>query len=210
MIVLLLLTLAVYLISRLTVKEIFIFLRKFFSTNSPIYIILSLIYLPGTIVHETAHFITALLLLLPVQSMAVFPSFKENEIKLGEVKFQRRDFLRGILVGIAPFFFSLILLFAIFIYHIFPSTNLWLNILFGYLIFSISSNMFSSGRDLEGIVLLVPLIILAIIIFYVFDIRLNLYSFNNLLGKINYYLIFVLLINLFFFLVFKIINRYRR
>jgi len=102
------------------------------------------------------------------------------------------------------------LLSAIFIYHIFPNTNLWLNILFGYLIFSISSNMFSSSKDLEGIVLLVPLIILAFIIFYVFDIRLNLYSFNNLLGKINYYLIFVLVINLFFFLVFKVINRYKR
>ncbi|PIQ72930.1 hypothetical protein COY13_02420 [Candidatus Roizmanbacteria bacterium CG_4_10_14_0_2_um_filter_36_35] len=210
MIVLLLLTLSVYLISRLTIKEIFIFFRKFFSTSPLIYIILSLIYLPGTVVHESAHFITALLLLLPVQSMSIFPSFSENEIKLGEVKFIKRDFLRGILVGIAPFFFSLTLLSAIFIYHIFPNTNLWLNILFGYLIFSISSNMFSSSKDLEGIVLLVPLIILAFIIFYVFDIRLNLYSFNNLLGKINYYLIFVLVINLFFFLVFKVINRYKR
>lgn len=206
MIVFLLLSLSIYWVSKLIVKEVVIFLRKFFSSNTPIYIILSLIYLPGTIVHEAAHFITALLLILPVKSMTVFPSFYEGEIKLGEVRFEKRDVFRGIIVGIAPFFFGLATLSAFFVFHLFPNVNFWLNIVFGYLIFSISSNMFSSKQDLEGLIFLIPLMALILAIFYIFDIKLNLFLFNQILDKIDYYLFFVLCINIVFSLIFKVIN----
>lgn len=210
MIILLLLTIFIYLISRLTVKEIYIFFRRIFSSNKPVYAILSLIFLPGTIVHETAHFVTALVLLLPVKSMTLFPSFEGNEIKLGEVRYEKRDLLRGVLVGIAPFFFGLAILFALFIFKIFPNDNIWLNIVFGYLIFSVSSNMFSSKKDLEGIAFLIPVTILIIMIFYIFNIQLNLSTFNDLLAKVNYYLAIVSAINLIFFILFKIINSYKK
>lgn len=210
MIILLLLTLFIYFVSKFTIKEIYIFLRRIIPSNKPVFIILSLIYLPGTIVHETAHFLTALFLLLPVKSMTFFPEFEGNEIKLGEVKFERRDFFRGAMVGIAPFFFGLGLLFSAFFFKLFPNSDFWLNILFGYLVFSVSSNMFSSKKDLEGILFLVPLVILIIMIFYIFNIQLNLNIVDGLLNKVNYYLAMVTGVNLFFFIIFKIINNLRK
>lgn len=207
MIILLLLTLLIYFVSRFTIKEIFIFFRKIFPSNKPVYALLSLIYLPGTLVHETAHFVTALLLLLPVKSLSLFPSFTDNEIKLGEVRYEKRDFIRGALVGIAPYFFGLGILSAIFIYNQFPNSNFWLSVLYSYLIFSISSNMFSSKKDLEGIILILPVAAIILIIFYIFDIKLNLDSVMVLLDKINHNLLFVLGINIFIFLAFKLLNK---
>ena len=117
MIVFLLQMVVIYIISRLILKELFLLLRKFFQTDFPVFSIISLLFLPGTIIHETAHFITALFLILPVKSMTVFPRWDDNEIKLGEVLFIKKDSLRAILVGIAPVFFGIGILFSLFYFH---------------------------------------------------------------------------------------------
>lgn len=208
MIVFLLQIVAIYFISRLIIKELFLLLRKFFQTDFPIFLIVSLIFFPGTIIHETAHFITALFLILPVKSMTIFPKLDNNEIKLGEVIFVKKDFLRAILVGIAPVFFGIGILFLLFYYHIYPANNLSLNILYSYLIFSISANMFSSSQDLKDSILIIPVILLFIIIFYVFDIKINMSSINVIINKINLYIFFVLIINVLLFSFIKLLNHF--
>ena len=75
MLVFLLLIIAIYIVSRLILKELFILLRKFFQSDFVVFSLVSLLFLPGTIIHESAHFITALLLILPVKSMTVFPKW---------------------------------------------------------------------------------------------------------------------------------------
>lgn len=195
MIVFLLQIVVIFIITRLIIKELFVFLRKFFETDFPVFMTVSLIFLPGTIIHEAAHFLTALFLILPVKSMTFFPKWDNNEIKLGEVLFVKKDFLRGILVGIAPVFFGVGILFLLFFYHIYPAKNLGLNILYSYLIFSISANMFSSKQDLKDLALIIPVIILMVIIFYVFSIKINLSGINAIMNKINYYIFFVLIID---------------
>src|SRR3989338_4897707 len=184
MIVFLLQIIAIYIISRLILKELFLFLRKFFETDFPVFILVSFIFLPGTIIHETAHFITALFLILPVKSMSVFPKWDNNEIKLGEVLFVKKDFLRAILVGIAPVFFGISILFLLFFYQIYPSNNLGLNILYSYLIFSISANMFSSKQDLKDSILIIPVVLLVMVLFYVFDIKINTDFINVIMNKV--------------------------
>ncbi len=208
MIVFLLQIIAIYIISRLILKELFLFLRKFFSTDFPVFILVSFIFLPGTIIHETAHFITALFLILPVKSMSVFPKWDNNEIKLGEVLFVKKDFLRAILVGIAPIFFGIGILFSLFYFHIYPANNIGLNILYSYLVFSISANMFSSKQDLKDLLLVIPVIVLLIIIFYVFDIKINMNSINVIMNQINSYIFFVLIIDIVLFGVLKLLNRF--
>lgn len=208
MIVFLLLIVAIYIISRLILKELFLFLRKFFETDFPVFVLVSLLFLPGTIIHESAHFITALFLILPVKSMTVFPKWEDNEIKLGQVTFVKKDFLRGILVGIAPVFFGIGIIFSLFYFHIYPANNLGLNILYSYVIFSISANMFSSKQDLKDIILIVPVIVLFIIIFYVFDIKIDLGSLNVIINKINLYIFFVLIINSVLFGITKLLNHF--
>ncbi|KKP61458.1 MAG: hypothetical protein US48_C0020G0003 [Candidatus Levybacteria bacterium GW2011_GWA2_37_36] len=208
MIVFLLQIIAIYIISRLILKELFLFLRKFFETDFPVFILVSFIFLPGTIIHETAHFITALFLILPVKSMSVFPKWDNNEIKLGEVLFVKKDFLRAILVGIAPIFFGIGILFSLFYFHIYPANNIGLNILYSYLIFSISANMFSSKQDLKDLLLIIPVVVLLIIIFYVFDIKINMNSINAIMNQINLYIFFVLIIDIVLFGVLKLLNRF--
>ena len=206
MIVFLLQIIIIFIVSRLILKELFLLLRKFFLTDFPVLLLVSLIFLPGTIIHESAHFITALFLILPVKSMTVFPKWDNNEIKLGEVLFIKKDFLRAILVGIAPVFFGVGILFSLFYFHIYPTNNLGLNILYSYLIFSISANMFSSKQDLKDLALIIPVIMLLVIVFYVFDIKINIGSLNVIMNKINLYIFFVLIVNTVLFLFTKLLN----
>jgi len=206
MIVFLLQIIIIFIVSRLILKELFLLLRKFFLTDFPVFLLVSLIFLPGTIIHESAHFITALFLILPVKSMTVFPKWDNNEIKLGEVLFIKKDFLRAILVGIAPVFFGVGILFSLFYFHIYPTNNLGLNILYSYLIFSISANMFSSKQDLKDLALIIPVIMLLVIVFYVFDIKINIGSLNVIMNKINLYIFFVLIVNTVLFLFTKLLN----
>jgi hypothetical protein len=199
---------AIYIISRLILKELFLLLRKFFRNDLPIFVIVSLVFLPGTIIHETAHFITALFLILPVKNMTIFPKWDNNEIKLGEVLFIKKDFFRAILVGIAPVFFGIGILFSLFYFHIYPTKNIGLNIFYSYLIFSISANMFSSKQDLKDLALIIPVMILGVVIFYVFDVRLNLVTINAIMNKVNLYLFFVLLIDSLLFGILKLSNHF--
>jgi len=206
MLVFLLLIIVIYIVSRLILKELFILLRKFFQSDFVVFSLVSLLFLPGTIIHESAHFITALLLILPVKSMTVFPKWDENEIKLGEVLFIKKDFLRAILVGVAPVFFGIGILFSLFYFHIYPANNIGLNIFYAYLIFSISANMFSSKQDLKDLLLIIPVILLIIIIIYVFNIKINMNSLNVIMNNINRYIFFVLLIDAFLFGTTKLLN----
>jgi hypothetical protein len=138
--------------------------------------------------------------------MTVFPKWDENEIKLGEVLFIKKDFLRAILVGIAPVFFGIGILFSLFYFHVYPANNIGLNILYAYLIFSISANMFSSKQDLKDLSLIIPVILLLIIIFYVFNIKININSLNAIMNNINRNIFFVLVIDVFLFAITKLLN----
>ncbi|KKP86402.1 MAG: hypothetical protein UR89_C0024G0011 [Candidatus Roizmanbacteria bacterium GW2011_GWA2_35_8] len=214
MIVLVLELVFIYFISRLVLKEIFLLLNKFTKRNNLIYSIVSLIYLPGTLAHEISHFITALVLMLPVKKISIFPIFEKNEIKLGSVEYVNRDFLRGIIVGISPVIFGMLSISLIFYYNIFPTDNFFLNLLLSYLIFSISSNMFSSKRDLNDLFLAIPVFIAILLIFYLLGMKIDL-SFlvrnnneiiNVILKEINISLGLVFLINLSFLYIFRIVN----
>lgn len=208
MIVFLVQIVLIYAISKLTIKELFLFFRKFFQTDFPVLLLISFIFLPGTIIHETSHFLTALLLILPVKSMTVFPRWDNYEIKLGEVLYIKKDFLRSILVGISPIFFGIGVLFSLFYFHIYPSNNIGLNILFSYFIFSISTNMFSSKQDLKDLVLIIPVIILSIIMLYIFDVKINMDGINVIINKINLYIFFVLIIDIVLFGFTKLFNHF--
>lgn len=206
MIVFLLLIVIIYIITQLIIKELFLLLRKFFKSDFITFALISLLFLPGTIIHESAHFLTALFLILPVKSMTIFPRWDENEIKLGEVLFIKKDFLRAILVGIAPIFFGIGILFSLFYFHIYPTSNLGLNILYSYLIFSISANMFSSKQDLKDLLLIIPVILVVVMLFYVFDVKINMNTVNAIMNKVNLYILFVLILDIVLFGFTKLLN----
>lgn len=201
----------IFLVSRISTNEMFYTLRIFFKNEKFILSLVSLFYLPGTIIHEFAHFIAASILFLRVKSLTIFPQFHGNYIKLGSVIYEKKDVMRGILVGIAPIFAGLFCFFLIDASKIFPTSNLILNIFFIYFIFTVSSTMFSSKQDLVDLIFIIPLIIIIVGAIYILNIkidwllneRLLLNRIEAFIEKINKFLLFSLLINGLLFGIFR-------
>ena len=212
-------SLIIFFLSRQNFKQLFFLLRKIFHREKTVYTLISLIFLPGTIIHEFSHFFAAMFLFLPVKEIRIFPQFENNQIKLGHVLYAKKDFLRGILVGMAPFFGALFLFFGLSFFKLFPNKNLGLNIALIYLIFTVSSVMFSSKQDLVDIVYLIPFLLFLWIIIYIFQPLIpsfNLSYLKNIIAgleffltNVNYYLFLSILIHLFLITIFSLVNRKR-
>jgi len=199
---------SVFFLSKLAINELYYFLYSLTKNRLFAFSVITVIFLPGTIVHEMAHLLTALILFLPVVEVKIFPEFKANGIKLGHVLYEKKDVVRGIIVGVAPIFAGLLLFWFMAIFNLFPGRNPYLNILIAYLIFSVSSTMFSSKQDLIDLIYIIPLILISAVIIYLFNIQITLG--NGITGglagfanKINYFLNISLIINLFMIVIFK-------
>ena len=113
----------------------------------------------------------ATILLLKVAKVNLLPTWEKNNIKLGSVSYYKKDVFRSILVGIAPIFVGVGILWWLSLTGLFPAHTWWLNILLGYLIWVVSSTMFSSRQDLIDILYVIPLIIFIAIVVYLFKIN---------------------------------------
>lgn len=149
--------------------------------------------------------------MLKVYDVRIFPQWEKHQIKLGSVLYEKKDIFRGIVVGVAPLFFSLFFFWFLSRFRLFPNDSVWLNILLGYVVYAVSSTMFSSKQDLVDFAFIIPLIIIIMGIIYIFNIRLDV-IFNNQIvvtgitrffQTINFYLLFSLIINLILIIVFK-------
>lgn len=154
--------------------------------------LISLVLYPGVVVHELSHFITAVLLFVPIKSMTLVPKVMEGKIQGGSVMIQKVDVFRRTLVGIAPLFGGLVVLWLIVQFFVpaalinvvlelfsinFQVTNfqevivlvhpIFHTILIFYLLFSISSTMYSSQKDLEALLYTLPICIVAIVLLYI-------------------------------------------
>jgi hypothetical protein len=147
-----------------------------------------------------------MMLFLPVVGLDIFPKFEGQSIKLGSVHYIKKDFLRGLIVGIAPFFGAILFFWAV--------SHLPMNIFSYYLIFVVSSTMFSSKKDLEDLLYLIPLILIIGVVFYIFNISPTLF-FNQLtvnkffigfINTINHYLFISLISNLLIFGILRIVR----
>jgi len=206
-------SLLLFFLSRKNTDNLFYLFQKIFHSKKIVYILIFLIFLPGTIVHEFSHFFAAMVLFLPVKDIQIIPKIEEKRIKLGHVLYVKKDFLRGVLVGIAPFFGAILFFFFLSYFNLFPNKILGLNIVLIYLIFAVSSVMFSSKQDLVDIVYLLPFFLFLTIVFYVFQPSFNFISIpkNFLQGlqffltNVNFYLFISTLIHLSLILIFRLI-----
>lgn len=141
--------------------QIFYFFTR--SHRAAIYL-LSVIVLPGTLVHEMAHLLTAGGSLVRVGEISLMPELKENGVKLGHVEIEQTDFIRRALIGFAPVFFGLAILvggvwFANDRFFQYGNYPVWLLLVLLYLSVVIGNTMFSSRKDLEGTLGFVVLVI---------------------------------------------------
>ncbi len=109
------------------------------------------LFLSGTIIQELSHFCIAIILFLPMKEIRIFPQIENQSIKLEMVYYIKKDFLRGLLVRIAPLFGAILFFLTI--------SHLCLNLLLYYLIFNVSTIMFSSKKDLEDLLSFNPIFV---------------------------------------------------
>jgi len=129
----------------------------------------SIIFLPGVLIHESRHFITARSLGVRTGSLSIVPRPLSNgKIQLGYVETVRSDVIRDALIGIAPFLSGSIFVALAGLYrlgivslidqntaltleflmddirNIYDSPDFWL---WFYLTFTVSSTMMPSASD---------------------------------------------------------------
>ncbi|NTU46211.1 hypothetical protein HGA88_01150 [Candidatus Roizmanbacteria bacterium] len=166
-----------YFLSRVSIRELFFSLRWIFKSEKLVFVLISLLFLPGTLIHEISHFFMAIALVMRVRDITILPQWEDKGIKLGRVLYEKRDVISGFIVGIAPVFGGLFFLWIISYFHIFPQPNIAINAVLIFLIFSISTSMFSSKQDLVDAVFMIPLVLVIGAILYIFNI--NIFSFVN-------------------------------
>lgn len=141
-----------FFLSQQLTKSLSLFLhRKTKSIKFSIFFI-SLVFLPGTIIHELSHAIMAGILQVPVGQIEFLPVLSGNMLRMGSVQVGQTDPVRRFFIGTAPFFIGTTLLIALlwmaFQHQLFSSIPFSILILYG--VFVLSNTMFSSKKDMEG------------------------------------------------------------
>lgn len=134
--------------------------------------LLALLFFPGVLIHELAHFLMASVLLVPTGEIEFIPQIMEDRVKLGSVQIGLTDPFRRALIGIAPVIVGASVLIGILYYFTtstftFTTSMDYLKILgILYIVFEVSNTMFSSKRDIEGTLeLLISIIVIGSILY---------------------------------------------
>jgi hypothetical protein len=180
--------------------------------------LITFLSLPGTVIHEFAHLIVAEVLRVSTGEISFSPEIIKTakgtlEVKMGHVQVAESDPIRRYLIGFAPVFFGMFfLLLTIWIFSYFSPqitnmsllVSLYLGI--GYLLFSISNNMFSSSKDLEGFIIFGPILAIIIAAAYFAGLRFTLTGgalafFNHVLTTLSHGLAVVIGVNVAIFIL---------
>lgn len=162
-----------FILSRLVTNELSIlFYRLTKSTRATVWL-LAILFLPGTLIHELSHALMAALLFVPVGQMELMPRLSGESLKLGSVQVGKTDIVRNFLIGVGPFLVGLTIIIGI-LFFAFSNNFLGFNILSVavlYSLFAISNTMFSSKKDMEGVVELIILILIFALGFYIAGVK---------------------------------------
>jgi len=158
-----------FLLSRYLTDLLFGFFHKTTKSIKISIYLMSLLFLPGTFIHELSHAFMALLLHVHVGKMELMPRLLGNNLKLGSVEIAKTDPIRRILIGLSPFLFGTSIIIGMFYFA--TQNNLFSNqlavIAISYFVFEIGNTMFSSKKDMEGAlgVMIVSISIIAVLYF---------------------------------------------
>lgn len=150
--------------------------------------IVSLIFLPGTVVHEFSHALIARLLGVQIGEIILYPhkDKETGEFKAGSIEIEKVDLFRLSLIGIAPSLIGLAILTLTILYMFefslplgellsIPATLLEpRNYLFFLIIFIVSMTMFTSRRDLKEFLIVAPAITIILGLLYLAGFKVNL------------------------------------
>lgn len=177
--------LLLFILSKAVTNKISLLFHKLTKSTNLTITLMAILFFPGTVLHELAHFLMAGLLFVPVGDIEFIPKLEEKGVKLGSVAIAETDIFRRFLIGAAPFIFGVSLLLGILFYA--ASNNLFENQIFIffmlYFAFEIGNTMFSSKKDMEGALELFGVILFFTLVFYFLGVRIPAFKpelfFNN-------------------------------
>lgn len=152
-------------------------IHRFGGSRHTLIIIWSLIFLPGTIIHELSHFFFAILTGARTGKIEIFPEYLEEEweeensgsVALGYVQTQKLNPIQGFFVGIAPFLVGIILLtwLGSEIQKSYFSGNLLFLFFESYLFFTIGNSFFPSWSDIKQTLSLIIILSVFVLVFWI-------------------------------------------
>jgi len=154
------------------------FIRHLGGGHKAAIIVWSIIFLPGTIIHEVSHFLAAALTGARTGKIEIFPEYLEDEVEevddrtvaLGYVQTQRLNPIQGFLVGTAPFTSGLLLLILLsaLMQSNYQIGNYKLLLAQGYLFFTIANSFFPSWTDIKHTLTFIILAAVALVVAWFF------------------------------------------
>lgn len=115
--------------------------------------IFSFLLLPGTFLHELAHYVVAHMLGVRTFDFVLLPKLEAQHVRLGSVTIAKTDIIRRTLIGIAPLLLGVTIIFVCIWWVLLAASHpLWLLLLLGVIIFQISNTMFPSKADISKMV----------------------------------------------------------
>lgn len=167
-----------------SLAQLFYFLTK---SHRATVSLLAAIYLPGTVIHELSHVITAGVLMVHTGEMEFTPQIREDGVKLGSAEIGKTDPIRRALIGVAPVILGSAAIIALLVYfHNLITTHqvsLWAYPVVFYLLFELSNTMFSSPKDLEGTLGVLVIIISFFIAIYLLGFQQVFQTINTLFTR---------------------------
>jgi hypothetical protein len=195
------LSIGLFYLSRKTIHSCFYFFSRFLKHPQAAYRMIALLYFPGTLIHEMSHLVMAMILNLKIRDITLIPKVRGNTLKLGTVWYEKKDVVRGLIVGIAPFFAAMYAFWLIDAFQFLSGSPVVIG-LFSYLVFAISSTMFSSKQDLVDLIYVIPVFAVIGLALYFLKVDLRPFigffdgnSIRNFFMVVNSFLIFSLLMN---------------
>ncbi len=139
-----------------------------FGNKNPGLWLYSLVFLPGTILHELSHWLVAELLGVHTGEITILPNLGNTESdrqKLGSVATESTGPIRGFLIGAAPFVTGLLTLSLLGYFVFIPSLLSWQYILILYGIVVVGSSMMLSREDRRSLPFF---LIFAVVLFVIY------------------------------------------
>lgn len=163
--------------SRFIFNTIFAIFMKIFKNQNIAIVPIFILFLPGVIIHELAHFLAAELLFVRAHDLEVAPHLSNGSIQMGSVKISETDIVRRMIIGVAPVILGSSFLLAVLFYFV-NNINVATGFLVVWISFFITNTMFSSKKDVEGAVEFLGFIAFSTLVITIFSalIKINLLS----------------------------------
>ena len=191
----------IFVLSRMLLRNLSAFATKMTKDREKTVRFIATLFLPGTIIHELAHYFTASVLRVPVGEIDLVPRLADGQLKLGSVEVGKMDPVRKLMVSGAPFVLGVgIMLLVLYLDSRWSGSIYW-DLLVGYIVFQVSNTMFMSKRDMEAVWEFMLLMAIVGIALYLIGFRVmtgdlvGLAEFGDYLKPVNELLLMPIVIN---------------